>query len=363
MALAMLLKPRVLATVLALGREAKRSGAPWERVVEGDVVAARLQAGGKPAKWGLVPEYEVSAEPRWEPDLTAAVRAAGNGSWQPAARVLAETGQDWERRAQRLDALVRGGDDAWLRTWLAKRPRSADAVLCRASWQVRYAWKLRGSARASATSRQQFVDFHQGLVQAEKWTREASELAPQDPTPWQVLITIARGLGYEHDQFAELWDGLVARAPLHRRGHEEALQYWRPHWAGSYPEMIAFADEAAAKSPSLAAVRLEAALESSGEDDDAWRAPAVAEAVDALLAWLEGEGADSPWASSERAYAALALVRAERYAEALEQFRVLGPRADAWVWRRLGDPRTCFLMVRAKACAHTPPLSSDPTKG
>ena len=51
-------------------------------------------------------------------------------------------------------------------------------------------------------------------------------MLPDDPTPWNTLLTLARGLRRDHDEFRAMWTELIARDPLHHNGHLQALQYW-----------------------------------------------------------------------------------------------------------------------------------------
>jgi hypothetical protein len=157
---------------------------------------------------------------------------------------------------------------------------------------------------------------------------------------------IATGLFYDHERFDGIWAGLTKRAPLHREGHERALGYWSERWCGSAELMSAFAERAAGTSPVLAALPLHVALEVV-DDPGAWRAPVVLAALDALLA---REYVDDKASRTDRGYAILALVDNHRHAEAVDQFRKLGPRADGEPWRHFPDPKGSFLAVRADAC-------------
>ncbi|WP_246257731.1 DUF4034 domain-containing protein [Amycolatopsis anabasis] len=356
MVLSLLFKPRDLKAVLTLMRAAKRRGISVEEL--GDVLtpaemAALVLPPSGAEKFGLVPDAEVSADPFLDdPALDAARAGARAGDWTAAARLLAGTGTEWDRRARIVGELasVAADDDGWLRAWRAARPDDPHAAVVHAESLVRLAWQIRGGQTADRTTAAQFSGFHSVLVEAEKAARHAVDLLPADPTPWLSLVTMARGLQLGHDRFATIWRGLLERAPHHRQGHGQALQYWCAKWAGSAERMFAFAEEAAAKSPALLGLPLQAALEHQGEDRGIWKSAGTRRALDALLERLAGEGADDVALRSDRGFAAYALVENKRYPEAVEQFRMLGARADAGPWSSFEEPRLVFLTTRATAC-------------
>ncbi|GLZ31061.1 hypothetical protein Lesp02_32500 [Lentzea sp. NBRC 105346] len=350
MVLSLLFQPKKLIQVARLMREANRRGVEIDQLP--DYVAASLMRPKKadPARHGLVPDVEVSTSPpRDDRELRAAEAAARAGDWEQAAALVAGTWLDWDRRAVVVHALagIAAHDDTWLEKWRAARPDDRDLAVVHADALVQLAWLVRGSARASRTTAEQFDGFHRVLVQAEEAARHATRVLPDDPTPWGTLLTLARGLSYDHDAFERLWDELVKRDPHHRAGHEQALQYWCGKWSGSHELMIDFATRAAAKSPTLAGLPLRAAFELELDDAADWKS--VRPAIDVLLTLDEMSAADRGWL-------ALALVRTKRYAEAVEQFRALGTNASGMPWRYYGDAAKLFFTeVRAEACQKAKP--------
>ncbi|MEU4806487.1 DUF4034 domain-containing protein [Actinosynnema sp. NPDC023587] len=362
MALTTLLRPKMLRTLVSLAREARRAGQPWDHLMDSGTITARQIVRAHPSRWGLPAESEVTGDRLVEdPALLAALAGRDAGDWRAVERLLTEVGADWERRAYCVKVLTEHDtpdDAAWLRAWLRARPESADAITARAYWLVHQAWVLRGSALAAQTTDEQFAGFHQVLEAAYERAEEATRLAPDDPTPWCLLVLVSRGLGVGREPFRRFWDNLVERAPAHRYGHDHALQYWRPHWSGSYPEMFDFAERAAASSPALSALPLRAALEADEGTEGAFRTAEVARAVDATTAWLDSGKAFPPHALTDRSLLALALVRAGRAEEAVEQFRVLGRQVDDVVWGRIeGRPRDGFLRTRATAYRQVRPTA------
>ncbi|MEV5720072.1 DUF4034 domain-containing protein [Amycolatopsis mediterranei] len=303
------------------------------------------------ALWGLPPDKEVTAA-KFVADarVAEAVSAYLDGDWQPGAALLADLGTDWDRRAFAVQHLgdAAADDDAPLKGWLASG--SADAAAVSAQGLVALAWQIRSGTTSDNVSHDQWAGFFRVLEDAEAAARAAAEAAPDDPTPWSTMLTVAMGRQYDNDAFREVWAELMARDPLHRAGHQQALQYWCAKWFGSHEQMFAFADEAAAKAPKLAGLTLVAAHEAEDKGVAAWKSDRTKLALDVVLPWLAGEGRDHPANLRDRAYAAKALVANDRCDEAVEQFKVLGVHADALVWAYDGKPVYEFVKARYLAC-------------
>ncbi|MFJ9781699.1 DUF4034 domain-containing protein [Amycolatopsis sp. NPDC101161] len=303
------------------------------------------------ALWGLPPDKDVTAAKFFaDARLAEAVAAYRAGDWQPGAALLADLGTDWDRRAFAVQQLgdAAADDDAPVKAWRVTGTADAEAV--HAQGLVALAWQIRTSFAAERVSEDQWAGFFRVLEQAEEAVRAAAAAAPADPTPWYTMLTIARGRQYGNDAFREVWAELVARDPVHRQGHEQALQYWCAKWFGSHEQMFAFADEAVAKAPKLAGLGLVAAHEAEAKEVEAWKSDRTAKALDVVLPWLAGDGRDHPANLRDRAYAAKALVVAGRCDEAVEQFKVLGAHADALVWAYGGKPVFEFVKTRYLAC-------------
>ncbi|WP_439681084.1 hypothetical protein [Embleya sp. MST-111070] len=161
--------------------------------------------------------------------------------------MLARIGTDWGRRSVAVDGLgeFAAVSPQWLLAWQSARPSSADRAVVAAAAGVRAAWNVRGAAPAKATSAQRFAGFHELLRQARDTCRLATELAPEDPTPWASWLRVDRGLGAERGVFDEHVRELRERCPHHGNGLAAALQYLCGKWHGSNEEMYAFARDAA----------------------------------------------------------------------------------------------------------------------
>lgn len=352
MSLLRLLNPVEFRKFQLLWREAQRQGIPFDELSVDDGIRA-LYRRTDPATLGLPPDEEITAEAVVDrPGLAEACQAMGTGEWEPVARLLTAHGDDWDRRCLDITLLskIAADDGDALDRWLFDRPDDPDALVLRAETLVRRAWNARGGRVASETSDDQFEAFHRIIDEAETAAWAATEAAPDDPTPWTTLITIARAQGWDEEAFSRTFSELRARAPHHRGGHEQALQYWCAKWHGSHKRMFAFAEEAATTAPSLTPLRLTAVFEYSLGRKRPEPKDYARQAMDSTAAWLAGEGVDSPYARADRGLLASVLVDAGRYREALDQFAALGRHADSWVWQYSGDPEAAFRLARWKAC-------------
>ncbi|RLK58972.1 DUF4034 domain-containing protein [Actinokineospora cianjurensis] len=348
--MASLLNPKTFLLLRRASREARRRGVRVDDL-PADVVATLMLPKVNMARWGLPANDEVSADTVYRDQALAnAVAAAAGGLWLPAAELLASTWGDWAARADVVRALgdAAAADDTWLSAWRAARPQDPGHAVVLARMLIIVAWQVRGAQRGVDTTREQFVGFRRVLLEARQAAITAAEVAPDDPTPWWTHINLARGLSYEHDEFLALWSELLARDPLHRHAHVQALQYWCRKWRGSDDLMTEFAATAAATSPTLAVLPLQAAFE---HDDDRWRDQDVVAALDTLLTRLPTDD-DTPDTRDDRGWAISALMANDRHDEAVVQFRALGTRADGQPWSFSESPVFLFLQTRTTACAN-----------
>ncbi|MFC1414741.1 hypothetical protein ACEZCY_36710 [Streptacidiphilus sp. N1-12] len=323
-----------------------------------------------PVRYGLAPS--ASLDPRkagptlLEDDADerdAVIEAAFKGDWKPAAAYAEGAGQDHDERWSRIQLLQQLADRTpqWLDAWLLAQPNNGDALSAHASLLVHQAWAARGSGYANQLSAQNKAAFKQMLPDAYKAAQRASLAAPEHPGPWVVMITAARGLNTEHDEFQKLWTQLVARAPHHYDGHWQALQYWCAKWHGSRELMLRFAtavvDSAPPGSP-LAAIYLHALdelVERSNRVNGtelahvtSWSADARATLLRAARS-LDQVAEDDGRVQRLRHKLAFYLCNARHYDAALEQFRRLGPWCGAEPWTTHANIITTFERARATA--------------
>ncbi|WP_405596578.1 hypothetical protein OG741_10730 [Streptomyces sp. NBC_01410] len=289
---------------------------------------------------GLAPDEAVLLD---APDerLSPALVAAALGEYEPAAKLLATTREsaEWENRDRyvtRLAAFAYNREE-WLTTWLAAAPRDPDGLVVKAELAVRRAWESPAS-----TERLREVG---PLIDA------AAKGDPNDPVPWRISLDHARGTHATHTAFELLWEQAIRRSSHHYGCHVAALQYLSAQWYGSHRECFDFAEQAAADALPGSLVRalpVRAAFaqlltgDTTSVQDDR-----IDLAADLAIALSADYAAGDPWPAEVRNLLAYVLVGRGRWAEALEQFRLIGPYATSFPWTSVtDDPLGQFLHTR-----------------
>ncbi len=314
----------------------------------------------KPAEYGMPLRTGLRTDlPITLPALDAAVAAVRAGRWEPAADLFAQVGADWELRYLCTTALAAEAveDDAWLVAWREARPGDVAAASVHARALVDLAWAIRTSAQAEKVSPEQWNGFFRILRQVPDVCRAAAALAPEDPTPWIVLLPAAMGLEWSNDEFRAVWEEVRSRAPYHVKAHLAAMSYWRPRWHGSEELLVEFVEGAVAAAPAgslLTLLRLdmlnaEFRPEDKGELKAFWKGDRVGVAIDAALADLAAADPEHLRVGGMRGWLAFFLTRAERYAEAVEQFRLIGTHIATEPWSYAADGTSVFTVTRADA--------------
>ncbi|MGW0707725.1 hypothetical protein ACWD4G_17495 [Streptomyces sp. NPDC002643] len=284
--------------------------------------------------------------------LGPALVAAGRGDHKPVAKLLTTTREsaEWENRDRytlRLAAFAHSRDD-WLLSWQDAAPHDPDVLLVKAQLAVARGW--RSPARAEL------------LREAGPLITAAAEGEPRDPVPWRIALDHARGTGLGPAAFEQLWAEAVRRSPHHYGCHVAALKYLStshravrddlphaPH--GPHRECFDFAERAAedALPGSLVQalpVRAAFARLTEGGGPEVARSR-LDEAADRAIALSAAYEPGDPWPAEVRNLLTYVLVRLERWPEALEQLRRIGPYATSFPWDRVSDdPLGQFLELR-----------------
>ncbi|MFI6448033.1 hypothetical protein [Kitasatospora sp. NPDC050543] len=313
------------------------------------------------AAYGLVPREALdpsrSGPPQSErarKESQALANTAWGGDWRAAAEHIKAAEADWDEHWDRFELLraIAREDDAWLKKWREADPGDCNAAALEADLMVHRAWAVRGAGYASEVPAERMAEFRSLLPAAIEAAKRATLLAADNPAPWVVMVTAARGAQYKPDRFQPLWDGLVARAPHHYEGHWQGMQYRCAKWYGSNKQMMEFAeramDDAPAGSP-LAGIYLHALTELQER-----RSPLPAGAQARQRLWAVSDAlaqvpADNGKVPGLRQLLAYYLGEAGMYEAAVEQFRVLGRWCGASVWSDQGDPVEAFHAARAIA--------------
>lgn len=290
--------------------------------------------------------------------LRLALAAAAGGDHGPAAELLAATREhaQWERRDTCVSRLARASlhHPGWLDSWLEEDPEHPDAVLVKADQYVYQAWQIRTGARARHVEADQFKAFHAVLRDSVPVISAAAELNPDDPVPWRIALTQARGIQAPREVFDTYLAEAVERDPHHEGCHVQALQYLCDKWYGSHEEMFAFAERAADQAPPgsrLHALPLQAVVEyliadEETPDPDPYT-PVAEAAVTRAQALSDSYAPGDREAAGFRNHLALVLWSMSRYEEALTAFRSIGVHATTFPWTYFGDARAEFLEARS----------------
>jgi hypothetical protein len=251
-------------------------------------------------------------------------------------------------------------NSAWLEGWLAAEPDSPHAAVVRASSLLDQAGRARGGAYASQTSREQLEAFTRINGEADDAARRAVALAPEDPTPWVCRMSAALGQPIFHEQFTGLWNQAFSRAPMHRRAHSYAHQYWLAKWYGSEELSAKFVADAVARAPRTP-LAFELSVHRAMESWLVFRSKVKVattsrtyfqaggrDYIAAALAQWDGElPTGGPLETVDRNLLAWTLTMAGRYDEACDVFQAIGGRSCfGFPWHYERDPIEAFGRVR-----------------
>ncbi|MGW7415491.1 hypothetical protein [Streptomyces sp. NPDC054863] len=300
--------------------------------------------------------------------IAPALVAAAQGTYAPASALLAATREraEWEDRDRytlRLAAFAHHRQD-WLTDWLLAAPGDPDALLVKAELEVRRALESPSPADR--------------LRPAGPLIDAAAAGAPYDPVPWRIALDHARGSLAAHDTFEALWAQAVRRSSHHYGCHVAALKYLAAQ-GSTHRECFDFAEQAAEDAlpgSLIQALPVRAAFALLPEGAPAPPAPLsssappappspaspatrltarIDRAADLAIALSAEYAPGDPWAAEVRNLLAYVLVSRERWTEALEQFRLIGPYATSFPWASPAsgapdeDPLGRFLELRYAA--------------
>ncbi|GCB46411.1 hypothetical protein [Streptomyces sp. NL15-2K] len=318
-----------------------------------------------PANYGFAPQEELDIRmPGPDQDLLDVLDLVQRTQdHRAAAQLLAGTETEGERRWQRMQAFAGAASlelqqrpggvsetpgGQWLRVWRAEAPKDAGGAAVHAEFLVQQAWR---------TSTPGTDEFRIIMEEAKAACGDAALLAPGDPIPYIIELSVARGLAYPQPEFEQLWLKILDRAPTHMGAHLAALHYWCEKWHGSREQAYAFAEAAAARAPRgslLAAMPLFAVFEHLPEVNlvsGFYQSEVVTKAVHGALYAVHSARPDDPMLAHVRHLLVFFLVRGERWAEAMSQLVHIDGHVGALPWTLSPDPAAEFAVYRALAVA------------
>ncbi|MET9732758.1 hypothetical protein ABZZ79_19550 [Streptomyces sp. NPDC006458] len=302
----------------------------------------------------LAPELDDAALSRLLKSLQATAGGGAIGTTDlymaQVSRFLDQSRADWDRRAHRLSVLAYHlSESHGPRAWAAREPRNARALVLSAWAQLE-----RGRSRGRLEDAADIADS----------CLRAAELAPEDPTPWVVLLDLSRLERRSQPEVFGLWNEVLTRDRWNREAYLSMLRYLGPEEMGSRMQVLDFVDAVRARTPTdapCAATELTAqvlqyhsVLTLGGVEAlmarNHWSHASAAQALDrAAHTWAQPGFFHHAAALADLNLLAYALTAAERRGEARPVFEAINGTVAAWPWSVGGDPVSEFEKARIRS--------------
>ncbi|MEV0976189.1 hypothetical protein [Streptomyces sp. NPDC049915] len=266
------------------------------------------------------------------------------------AQVLEQDSQNTDRRAHRLSVLAEFLAESHLPgAWAKWEPRNARALALQAWSELE---RGRGNGRMTDAA----ATWKACLL--------AAELDPADPSPWVVMLGIARLERYAEREVFAVWNEIVARDRWNREAYLSMLAHLSPQEAGSLAQVLEFVGTLRTRMPAnapCASVELAAhvmqyhsAVARGGTEAllarNHWNGEGAAQFLDrALATWPSPAFFSHAAAVADLNLLAYALTAAGGPREAAPVFDAIGGKVTSWPWRVDGDPVLAFETARSKA--------------
>ncbi|WP_427164876.1 hypothetical protein ACQF4J_05865 [Streptomyces sp. C1-1] len=259
-------------------------------------------------------------------------------------------GRDWDRHTFHLGVLAHFLADTPVPSkWAEQQPDNATAL-------VLHAWSELFRARATGNS--------EGVSRARTNCLRAADLAPLDPTPWIVLLTVSRLERYRTADTFYVWNEILLRDRWNREAYLSMMRYLSPDEAGSRLQVLEFVDSLRSRMPvnaPCAATELTSqvlhyqSIRARGGVEglmarNYWKDIHVTAALDhASRHWTQPSFLSHAAALADLNTLAYALTSADRPREARPVFRAIGGAVTSWPWQFEGDPLSAFQRAQSRA--------------
>ncbi|MFI9051637.1 hypothetical protein [Streptomyces sp. NPDC053427] len=265
-------------------------------------------------------------------------------------QVIDDTGQDWDRKAHRLEVLAGSAGRALPGIWREHKPRNQAALLLHA-WSDLFQARQQGSVG--------------DLSGVRETCRLAAELVPADPIPWTLHLATLRLERRPTRELSPIWREIKIRDPWNREAHLQALGYLSPEECGSSVLVLDLLDGMRAEMPPdapAAALELTAIVRNHQRAvavgglmalgaAEIWRRPDAAKALDQAAQDWPGQGFLTHAAAvADLNLLAYALLKSTRLADAATALRATGGVATPWPWSADGDPLERFAHYYGRHC-------------
>jgi hypothetical protein len=164
------------------------------------------------------------------------------GELRGLAELLATLRKDrWDDRGFYLTVL---GDKVPVEAasrWVDQEPDNPDAHLLFGTRMLNYAFEARGADRAHLVSEKSWEVFHERVAVSQESLVKAAELLPQDPTPFDGLMSIRMSAGGDLETSEALYSAAMERDPANYFCHTRYGYLLCEKWLGSHEMMFDFA--------------------------------------------------------------------------------------------------------------------------
>ncbi|MGW4866807.1 hypothetical protein [Streptomyces chartreusis] len=266
------------------------------------------------------------------------------------ASSLTPMSQDWDRRSFRLAVLARFLSRSPVPPeWARMDPDNATAL-------VLHAWSTLFRARATGNA--------EGVSKVRKDCLHAADLAPQDPTPWIVLLELGRLERHDPGDVFQVWNEVVLRDRWNREAYLSMTRYLTPDEGGSRLQVLEFVDSLRARVPANApcvvteltsqVLHYQSIQARGGVEGlmarNFWTDIHVSATLDrAAQHWPQPSFFSHAATLADLNTLAYALMAANRRRDAFPVFQAIGGVVTHWPWQFEGDPVTVFKHMQARA--------------
>ena len=206
---------------------------------------SRLGGKGRTAPASPPPAVEFSNALR-NTEAMHVVERYLSGDWRYVATLL-EGVTGWEDRSFYLRLLAE--QQTFPDQWITATSGSSTSLLVRGMHKIQAAWRARGSAQSHTVTDPGWRDFFALLNQAEDDLQSSASLVPEDPQPWQSLITVANGLELPKEEVLRRFEEVKRRAPGFRPAYVSVITAVAQKWNGSHALMFDIARDATRELP------------------------------------------------------------------------------------------------------------------
>jgi hypothetical protein len=214
--------------------------------------------------------------------------------------------------------------------------KGAVPLICRAEFNINYAWDARGGGTADTVTPEGWQAFRDRLARAHKFLEQAWEKNPTWPQIPTNMIVVAMGEGMKQEDM-ELWYSRAMQVdPDSYEAGRAKMLFLEPKWGGSAEKVLEFGHQCVAEqnwagNVPFMLISAHKALVWYAKDSDAyWRDPEVWQDLQSVFVPLtEGDPDDYRYRSDYCYWAC----RTEHWEVAEKQFQILGDRAQASEFR------------------------------